>query len=401
MDKLDSNSSTFYFNQGNTFKEQGNLPAAMESYRKALRIRPDYSDAHNGVGAILQAQGKLDEAVESYRKAQFIEPTGILAVLVELTSKCNFHCDFCPSDSLRRPVGFMSLELAKKIYDEVAEKKLVPYINLHLMGEPTLHPELPEILTYGSSVNLKTSLVTNGSTLNERSISFFLENLYGELNVSLQTPTRETYKHRGKTGLGWERYIGNIRLLVREYLKRIARKQATKNTLCLRVMYTTNSNLLAKIVQTADDANAILREWSKFVSGVEQELGLSPFPREKEVNQNEMSYLLQQGLKITFWQGESFANSRLSNEFSLEPLKSSKFCTHPFTDVGILWNGDVTLCCFDYDGQLVVGNVRDGSIESVLGGEKAQNLRAAMLSCRPFPPFCQQCQAKVIASNIS
>ena len=52
---------------GNTLQEQGNLDEAIEAYKKAISIHPDYAEAHNGCN-VLQEQGDLDEAIEAYKK---------------------------------------------------------------------------------------------------------------------------------------------------------------------------------------------------------------------------------------------------------------------------------------------------------------------------------------------
>lgn len=53
---------------------QGDLIKAIDCYRKALELRPDFFEAHNNLGTALKDQGKLDEAVESYRRALHIQP---------------------------------------------------------------------------------------------------------------------------------------------------------------------------------------------------------------------------------------------------------------------------------------------------------------------------------------
>ena len=45
-------------------------------------------------------------------------------IFLELNNKCNFHCEFCPSDSQTRLHGYMELSLVKKIFDEISQKKL-------------------------------------------------------------------------------------------------------------------------------------------------------------------------------------------------------------------------------------------------------------------------------------
>ena len=401
-------------NLGITLNELGRLEEAAASYTQAIALEPDYAKAHSNLGHTLHELGRFDEAVSSRQKA-FILRTGIRPVgdealgpattglFFELTNKCNFHCTFCPSDSQTRDIGSMDFELIKRLYEEAADKKIGSVVNLHLMGEPTLHPKLIEILKFGASKNIKTDLVTNGSTLVAKVVPKILDAIYGTIVASHMTPTQETYHFRGKVGLTWDRYISNLRLLVREYMKRSAKGNATKNNITIRVMVTQNTASNVNIIETSDEARAILKEWNDFVAEVEQELGMAPFER-KDHNANDLlrgnnhastSYDLQQGIKITFWRAFTFANTRVSDDFDLKTTGQS-YCPKPFTDVGVLWNGDVTLCGLDHDGQLKVGNVRDSSIETVIQSDAAQKLRASMLGDYPLPSICQTCQERPV-----
>ena len=84
------------------------------------------------------------------------------------------------------------------------------------------------------------------------------------------------------------------------------------------------------------------------------------------------------------------------DEFELEAREEVAYCQHPFTDVGVLWNGDVTLCCLDHDGQLKVGNINTSSIEEIITSAQAKKLRGSMLGYHPLPSICQTCQSKPI-----
>ena len=53
---------------------QGKLEEAEDSYREALRLKPDYAEAHNNLGNVLWDQGKLEEAEASYREALRLKP---------------------------------------------------------------------------------------------------------------------------------------------------------------------------------------------------------------------------------------------------------------------------------------------------------------------------------------
>ena len=44
-------------------QKQGKLNEAAASYEQALRLKPDFAEAHHNLGDVLRLQGKLDEAV--------------------------------------------------------------------------------------------------------------------------------------------------------------------------------------------------------------------------------------------------------------------------------------------------------------------------------------------------
>ena len=402
-------------NLGNVLQELGRLEEAETSYRQTIALTPDNAKAHSYLGNTLRDLGRLDEAVSSRQKA-FTLRTGIRpggrealapatdALFFELTNKCNFHCTFCPSDDQKRSLGSMDLELVKQLYEEASHKNLASVVNLHLMGEPTLHPELIEVLKFGASKHIKTDLVTNISTLVDKNIPKILDALYGTITASHMTPTEETYHFRGEVKLPWDRYVSNLRLLVREYMQRLADGVSRKNEITIRVMVTQDTASNVSVIKTSNDASAILKEWNDFVAEVEQELGMAPFER-KDHNVDDLargnkhsstSYPLQQGIKLTFWRAFTFANTRVSDDFDLKATGRTSYCSKPFSDVGVLWNGDVTLCGLDHDGQLKVGNVLDSSIEAVIQSDAAQKLRAAMLGEHPLPSICQKCQERPV-----
>jgi protein O-GlcNAc transferase len=61
-------------NLGVALRAQGQLDAAVASYRKAVELKPDFTEAHNNLGSALQALGQLDDAAASYRRALQINP---------------------------------------------------------------------------------------------------------------------------------------------------------------------------------------------------------------------------------------------------------------------------------------------------------------------------------------
>ncbi len=61
-------------NLGAALSRQDRLPEAIEMYQLALRIKPEYGDAHYNLGYALSKTGRLDEGLAHFREAVRIEP---------------------------------------------------------------------------------------------------------------------------------------------------------------------------------------------------------------------------------------------------------------------------------------------------------------------------------------
>ena len=78
---------------------------------------------------------------------------------------CNFSCKFCFHTALNKRVA--KIEDAK---DALNKFKNIGIERVNLSGgEPFFHPKfVGDILTYAKSINMKTSVISNGSLLNEK-----------------------------------------------------------------------------------------------------------------------------------------------------------------------------------------------------------------------------------------
>ena len=63
-----------YYNMGVALNDKGDPKAAIESYKQALKIKPDYAEAYNNIGNVLKDQGDLEAAIDSYKQAININP---------------------------------------------------------------------------------------------------------------------------------------------------------------------------------------------------------------------------------------------------------------------------------------------------------------------------------------
>ena len=57
------------YNAGGILARRGELDHAVEQFREALRIQPEFADAHSELAQVLTARGNRDEAVKHYNEA--------------------------------------------------------------------------------------------------------------------------------------------------------------------------------------------------------------------------------------------------------------------------------------------------------------------------------------------
>jgi uncharacterized protein (TIGR02466 family) len=72
--KPDSGTPDLYFNLGIALTHLNQLGEAAEAYQQAIKINPNFFEAHGNLGTVLQHQGKLDAAVASYQAGLKINP---------------------------------------------------------------------------------------------------------------------------------------------------------------------------------------------------------------------------------------------------------------------------------------------------------------------------------------
>ena len=72
--KINPEYAEAYYNIGIALGEKGDADAAIDSYKQALKINPDYADAYNNMGIALNEKGDVTQAISSYNKALVIKP---------------------------------------------------------------------------------------------------------------------------------------------------------------------------------------------------------------------------------------------------------------------------------------------------------------------------------------
>ncbi len=318
-------------------------------------------------------------------------PLPVNRLHIELTNFCNFACEFCHDSKMKRPRGMMNVEMAKAILDEAAHTRAVKTVFFHVMGEPVLYPNLVDVVRHAADKKIETCLTTNGVLLDEKLLNELIDAGIGTIIISLQTPDKKTFSLRGAKGITFDSYADMIVSIAKRFLN-----ETGKTRLTISFLSSPLRRLIipifpeVSIADTSSDLKRHLESWSKKI--------IRDTPFEHRYND-----VLRQIKKTwTFKENTVKISSNLSFHtrvmgdwavhFDRKNVNAMfGYCPALKENFGILWNGDYTFCCADFDGRTTICNYSDTSIQEYLEKEVVQNIVKGFNRFRVIHPHCRQC----------
>jgi radical SAM protein with 4Fe4S-binding SPASM domain len=147
-------------------------------------------------------EGSLDEmnrtsATEVETFAMRLSELPVLSE-VALTYRCNLRCSFCYAgcNCTTNPAGDdreMTADEICSVLDVIFHKAKVPSVSF-TGGEPTLHPELCDLVAYAVDLGLRVNLITNGTRMTPRLAQDLAHAGLASAQVSLEGVTRQTHE---------------------------------------------------------------------------------------------------------------------------------------------------------------------------------------------------------------
>jgi pyruvate-formate lyase-activating enzyme len=120
-------------------------------------------------------------------------------VELELTNHCNMSCIHCHRKKMSRPLGYMDIDLFKKIIDEICTFP-ISFLRIVGQGESSLHPQLKTMMEYLASKDLKVEFTTNGLIFEKYSIDEILSWNIDILGISVDGVDENSYNKIRKNG---------------------------------------------------------------------------------------------------------------------------------------------------------------------------------------------------------
>jgi hypothetical protein len=242
-------------------------------------------------------------------------------VRLETTNACNARCTICPHRNMHRPITTMQEDLYRELIDQCAAGGCRE-VHLHNFGEPLLDKRLEERVAYAKRSGIrKVKIFCNGSLLTPGRAKGLIDAGLDEIKVSFDGANREEFE-RIRTPLQFDSVVQNVVDLV-NLRNRLQSGLKVHVTCCSTTDRNATQGVLMQVVDSCDFG------------------------------------------KLHNWGGQTTVAKQIR-----------KPCARLWQTFTVLANGDVALCCLDYDGQQILGHV-DGqhSIADVWNGAAYRQIR--------------------------
>lgn len=268
---------------------------------------------------------------------------------IEVTNACNFQCLMCPfhgpEKASRRAVGFMDPGEYRRVVSEFRDfggSLVIP----QGAGESFLHPDFPALLEYTKrELGLRVAFTTNGSRLSPADLDMLIDLGTDEVGFSVDALSPDTFRT----------ITGGDLACVEAAVEKLAEMRRSRHA----------AAPLIRVLLVAQDHNrgeieAYIRRWLPVVDEV--------------VIQARRTHA-----------GRTLETPRK------EPRKP---CRHLFDTAFVQWDGEMVICCEDWESVSSVGNVFERGLQTLWRSPELESYRRNQRRKVYSPPeICGACEA--------
>lgn len=276
---------------------------------------------------------------------------------IEPIQGCTRRCEFCGINNLSKeeiiPFKYMSLELAEKISKEIAlYSKPNIRIDFAVHGEPLLHPKPFELISiFRKNVpKAQISIISNGDVLKSKD-DIYVQNLF-------------------KSGLNY--------LHVDFY----------------------DDRFKEKILNVIEASNITIKDFYKDNINVWSYVG---YKQQTIIVCDDISE--NNGIKKTREIHTAGGNLKedLYDKCNIDKNKFPLYsrCAKPFREFTINYDGNVSLCCEDWQRKYIIGNVNEETIKDIWENEKFHKARWILYNKRrDMILICKYCNERSFRTGL-
>lgn len=264
-------------------------------------------------------------------------------IRIEVSNKCNMNCIMCPRDELSREAGIMSLADFKRIIDEAHDHGFTR-LNLTGYGEPFFSVDTAlSFIDYAKKYKFHLYVITNGLNVNEKLARALIDTGFEEIRFSVCGVSQEVYN----------RVHGvNTRDIVYQNIERLLDLRKGKQ---FPKVYISSVYL--------EENKHELEEWVK--------------------------YWEDKADIVEWWKPHNYMGARDYRRLQEERMTCGRPKRGPLQ---LLWDCKISACCFDYNGELILGDLKQQSIKDYYGNQKLLDMIEAHEKKEFWKyPTCDRC----------
>ena len=287
-----------------------------------------------------------------------------VALAFEPTTSCNLRCPECPSGlrSFTRPTGMLQQTLYEQVIDELAET--LWYLTFYFQGEPYLHPQFLDMVSYATERGIYTATSTNAHYLTPAKARETVASGLDRLIISIDGTSQETYEQY-RVGGSLEKVLTGTRNLL-EAKKELGSK--TPYVVFQFLVVQPNEHQL-------DEAKALAKELGVDAIG---------FKTAQIYDFEQGSPLIPTIDRYSRYKQTADGNWQIKN-------RALDHCWKMWHSAVLTWDGQVVPCCFDKDAQHRMGDLSQQRFQEVWQGAAYQQFRELLLRSRSEIEMCQNC----------
>jgi radical SAM protein with 4Fe4S-binding SPASM domain len=267
---------------------------------------------------------------------------------IENTNLCNAKCIMCPHSIMKRKGKVMALEKFKRVLDNVLESYRIEKLTITGFGEPFVDKDLIKKIKYVNKKypKLKTEIYTNASLLTKGMTDKLLKTKFEKVTFSVNG-TKRIYKKI--MGLDYDNTKRNILYFLQQKKK-------------LKHPVLTNISLMI-LKENEKDIRNFIMFWRPFAESVRV---YAP----------------------SDWSG-TLKNLEMIQKI---PFKEKRWpCFALWNNLTIDVDGNVIMCCRDYESRVKFGNVLKKDIKEIRNSKKFQELLKKQLNFDFKTAVCKSC----------
>ena len=271
------------------------------------------------------------------------------SMFIDVSNACNFKCKFCALHFSDKEMDFkkmcMDYEAFKKIIDDMKGfSHPLKMLKLQGFGEPLLNKNLAKMIQYAKDAQISDWIetVTNASLLTPALNRDLITAGLNRICISIEAMDEEGYAWMSGAKLNWKKFVDNIRDFYEN------RKQC---------------EVYIKIVDAAVEKKEQKEKFFSVFGDISDQIfieHINPvWPEFDEINEN-FELNQQEGV---------YGNK----------IEDVDICPFPFYSCVVNSDGEVTVCCVDWERKISMGNASTENICDIWHGDKYNQFLIKML----------------------